>query len=58
MAAPFVWRLKTFVEGTADDISLLLGGQFDKVYGISADTNRKLGIVLGMLLGIQKSISV
>ena len=55
--SPFL-VLHTLVEGSVDNVSLLLGSQFNEVDSISADTDGKLGIFLGMFLGIQKGISV
>ena len=41
------------MEGTGNNVSLLLGSELDKVHCISGYTDRKLRIVLGMLLSIQ-----
>ena len=47
-------RLDLLVEGTGDDLILLGAGQLDEVDGIAADTDGQLGILFGMLLGIQQ----
>lgn len=46
------------MESTADDIGLLLGRKLDEVYGVAAYTDGQLGIILGMLLCVQQSVSV
>ena len=44
--------LDCLVEGTGDNVSLLLRGQFDEVHGIAGHADCQLGIVLRMLLRI------
>ena len=46
------------MEGTRDNISLLLGSELYEVNGIAGNPDGKLRIILGMLLCIEKSISV
>jgi len=46
------------VEGSADNVCLLLRRKLDEVNCISGYTDSQLRIVLGMLLSIKKSISV
>jgi hypothetical protein len=46
------------VEGTRDNICLLLGSQLDEVDCISGYADGELRIVLRMLLSVQKGISV
>ena len=46
------------MEGTGDDVSLLLGSELDEVDGISGYTDGQLRIVLGMLLSVQQHIPV
>lgn len=46
------------MERTGNYISLLLGSKLNEVYCIARNTDSKLRIILGMLLRIQKSISV
>ena len=50
--------LKGLVEGSGDNVSLLLGSKLNEVYCVSGNTDGELRIVLGMLLCIEKSISV
>jgi hypothetical protein len=46
------------VEGSGDNVCLLLGSKLDEVYCVSGNADGELRIVLGMLLSIEKSVSV
>jgi hypothetical protein len=46
------------VESTRDNVCLLLGSKLNEVYCISGYADSELGIILGMLLSIEKSFSV
>jgi len=46
------------MEGTRDNISLLLGSELYEVNGIAGNPDGKLRIILGMLLCIYQDISV
>ena len=50
--------LDGLVERTGDNVCLLLRCKLDEVYCVTGNTDRQLRIVLGMLLSVQKSISV
>lgn len=51
-------RLDRLVEGTGDNVLLLLGSKLDEVYCVSGHADGQLGIVLRMLLSISKHISL
>ena len=44
--------LDRFVECTADYVRLLFRCEFDEVYCVTGNTDRKLGIIFGMFLSI------
>lgn len=46
------------VEGSADDVILLLGCQLDEVYGIAGNADGQLGVIFGMFLSIQQGVTV
>ena len=45
------------VERTGDYLVLLLLGELDKVYGVAAYSDGKLGILFGMCLRVEKSLT-
>lgn len=49
---PVTCLLHSFVECSGNYVCLLFRGQFDKVYCITGYADGKLGIFLGMFLGI------
>ena len=51
-------RLDSLVEGTGDNILLLLGSKLDEVYCITGHADGQLRIVLRMFLSIPKHISL
>lgn len=46
------------MECSADNIRLLFGSQLNKINGITADADCKLGIIFGMFLSVQERIPV
>ena len=46
------------VEGTVEDVQLLLMCQFDEVDGIAADTDSEVRVVLRVLHRVLKSVAV
>ena len=46
------------MEGSGDNVVLLLLGELDEVYGIAGNPDCELRIVLGMLLSIEKCLTV
>ncbi len=53
-----LWKLDSLMECTGDNVSLLLGCKFDKVYSVAGNSDGKLRIILGMLLSIKQCVSV
>ncbi len=51
-------HLQRSVEGSGDNIILLLFCELDEVYGIAGNSDSELRIVLGMSLSIEKCFSV
>ena len=46
------------VEGAADDVQLLFAGQFDEVDGVAGNADGQLGILFGMIHGVQQRFAV
>lgn len=50
--------LEALVEGTGDDLILLILGEVVEVHGVAGNAHRKLRVLLGVSLGVEQRVAV